>query len=200
MNKGVLKLLARAGLVDEWKVDDAWERTGLLRAPCPVHEGSDNKTSFALKGGYWFCNTLKCHEKYGCKVEGLVVALADRFAEPAIRARDARGNPTYTAARKWLERNAGRVRDELADWAGQTSRGHRGGADRPFSCTGERARSSLRTPSAYFQTRGFDPDTLRSYRIGEPVPGGVFNHLMGRAVVPLLGPRMRRPKFLMTLS
>jgi Toprim-like len=188
MDKGLLYLLARLGLLDKDDVDLAAPGQELVRGPCPVH-GGDNKTAFALRSDAWFCQTAGCHRQYGHTLMGLVVALADRFARPPITVRDRRGNPAYREAKLWVYRNERMLRSEFAQWAAaRTSRGG-GSSLPPFSCPRHVVLDSLVVPSWYFQQRGFSADLLRRYSIGTPVrSGGVFAPYRGSSIVPLFDP------------
>jgi hypothetical protein len=192
MNKGLLYLLARAGLVDEKVVDGAVDGRVLARSTCPIHKGADNPTAFTIKGEFWHCNTHGCSGTYGSKLEGLVVALADSHANPPIRLRDKYGHPNFAASRRWLAKEAGRLKSVFADRPSLHC------SDKPRNkpssawCSRQRALDSLHVPSVYFQTRGFAPDTLRAYAIGDPVSGGAFGHLAGWAIVPLFGSGERK--------
>jgi 5S rRNA maturation endonuclease (ribonuclease M5) len=190
MNKSLLYLLARTGLLDKDRVDHAAEGDALLRAQCPVHQGADNVTSFVVGTDRWFCNTHKCHDAYGGRLEGLVVALADRHAGPRLRPRTDRGLPTFGAALAWLRREAGRLRAVHAEWpsAPTFGSGPVRGRSTPFACTREAAIDSLGGPAWHFLGRGFSPDTLRRHAIADPLRRGVFAHLRGYAVVPLFDP------------
>jgi 5S rRNA maturation endonuclease (ribonuclease M5) len=189
MNKALLYLLARTGLIDQEEVDKALEGQQLLRAACPVHEGADNPTAFVLNTDRWFCNTRECHSTYGGRLEGLVVALADRYGREDLRDGSQGAMPPFRDARAWLKRNAGRLREVFRDWptAKEGGRTRSGGGNHTFSCSRSDVLASLTIPSWYFLQRGFAADTLRRYDIGEARSRhpGVFRGLANRAVVPL---------------
>jgi 5S rRNA maturation endonuclease (ribonuclease M5) len=190
MNKGLLYLLARIGLITDEVVDHAQERQQLLRAVCPAHEGADNPTAFVLRTDYWLCNTHGCHSTYGRNLEGLVVALADRYGSEELRACYQNGLPPFREAKAFLKRNVGRLRETFKDWptAKGASRGRSSPSGNRFSYSRETVLKSLLIPAWYFMfERRFNPDILRAYDIGHPHPRrhGVFVGLRDYAVVPL---------------
>jgi 5S rRNA maturation endonuclease (ribonuclease M5) len=179
MNKALLSLLARTGLISADDVDRAAEGDQLVRCVCPLHDDADNPTAFALKTDYWICNTRHCEKDYGARLEGLVVALADRYGGGRLRFRD---------ARRWLQRNASRLQEEVfSDW--QSTKGHRGPSsgwrNTMFPCSREWVLQNLSVPSWYFRSRGFDLATLRRYDIGDSRQGRLFPGSTTWAVVPL---------------
>jgi 5S rRNA maturation endonuclease (ribonuclease M5) len=189
MNKALLYLLARTGLIEQEEVDKALDGQRLLRAACPVHEGADNPTAFVLTTDGWFCNTRMCHTTYGGRLEGLVVALADRYGREDLRDGYQTGMPPFRDSRAWLKRNAGRLREVFQDLptAKEGGRTRSGGGNHTFSCSRTDVLASLTIPSWYFLQRGFAADTLRRYDIGQARSGSqsVFRWLTNRAVVPL---------------
>ena len=189
MNKSLLYLLANVGLFDRALLDDAQDGQQLLRAVCPVHEGGDNRTAFVLKTDCWHCNTKGCHSTYGGRLEGLVVGLANRYGEKEGLTRDRNGLPQFREARLWVKRNARRLREEFKDWPTAKEGGgfHSRRAEDRFGCPREVMRDALAIPSQYFLRRGFAPDTLLRYDIGNPRSryGGLFRGLRNHAVVPL---------------
>jgi 5S rRNA maturation endonuclease (ribonuclease M5) len=189
MNKSLLYLLANIGLFDRDLLDDAQGGQQLLRAVCPVHEGGDNRTAFVLKTDCWHCNTKGCHSTYGGRLEGLVVGLANRYGEKEGLTRDRNGLPLFREARLWVKRNARRLREVFKDWptAKEGGGSHSRGAEDWLACPREVMRDALAIPSPYFLQRGFAPDTLVRYDIGNPRSwyGGLFPGLRNYAVVPL---------------
>jgi 5S rRNA maturation endonuclease (ribonuclease M5) len=189
MNKSLLSLFARTGLISPDVVDEAVEGAQLVRGVCPIHVGADNPTAFALKTNYWICNTEHCEQDYGPRLEGLVVALAHRYGDKQLRSRRPRELP-FRLALSWLRQNANKLRNEVfADW--ERSVRHHGGAPSGwysrFPCSRLCIIQKMRIPSWYFQSRGFDLETLRTYDIGHPLGGcgHFFGGLATWAIVPM---------------
>jgi 5S rRNA maturation endonuclease (ribonuclease M5) len=180
MNTGLLFLLSRTGLLDESTLQGAAEGQQLMRCVCPVHEDADNPTGFVLKTDCWFCNTAKCHEEYGGRLEGLVVGLAHRYGGQKLRFREAKA---------WLSRNASTLKENVfQEWnvfkhGGRTRSSY---WDKLFPCKRQSVIEALTIPEPwYFQSRGISPETLRRYDIGKPRPKLMFRQQAGWAIVPL---------------
>jgi 5S rRNA maturation endonuclease (ribonuclease M5) len=179
MNKGLLYLLARASLITREVVHEAEEGQHLLRAVCPIHDEADCPSAFVLTTQYWLCNTQKCHETYGGRLEGLVVALAHRYGTfDSV--------PPFREAKKWVSRNTGLLCKMFADWETMKGTGRSWTRHaRPVNYSRETVRTSLHIPSGHFLMRGFSCDVLRRYDIGQPRSRGVFGRLTDYDVVPL---------------
>jgi hypothetical protein len=188
-NKLPLYVLADAGILKKADVESAQDGQ-VFRSACPVHLG-EGETAFVLTMGdnpLWCCHSAKCHETYKGNLDGLIVALADKFAVPPIKERKF-GRPHPAAAFRWLRRNPSQVRDRLkgreaarlARTAGPSS------AASPYSWARDEVVASLNIPSPHFVARGFTEQTLRENCIGTPAAGGLFDkpQLRGWTVVPL---------------
>jgi len=189
MNKRPLYALARAGILDKADVDQAKDGQ-VFRSACPVHLGGD-ETAFALTLGdnvLWCCHSRRCQEVYGGHINGLAIALADKYDDPPVQERQ-NGRPERTAAMKWLERNPSKVRDALKDReaARLTSDDGPGPKVSPYCWTRQKVVDSLVVPSPHFLARGFSAELLKENAIGTPKAGGLFDKpwLRGWAIVPL---------------
>src|SRR5205823_832451 len=121
VNKRLLSLLAKAGLLPPAAAADATEGQVLLRAVCPVHEGADNPSAFVLKSNGWFCNTRQCHSTYGTNLEGLVVGLAHRYGGRQLRFRE---------ALNWVTAHTAKLREVFDGWKVMKHSGWSGAAQR----------------------------------------------------------------------
>ena len=172
--------------------------------PCPVH-GGDNVTALHLytdgysRKGNWFCATHNCQEHFGKDFFGFIRGVLSRKAHAWQETGDAR--VSLDEAQHWicahfdldpkslLDPSAERKRsDEINQWSRRverTSTPPAGKMKREGVWTRQEVRRGLKVPSPYFLSRGFSPELLDRYDIGEPLRANPQSPMFGRAVVPV---------------
>lgn len=158
------------------------EPSGDLVGGCPVH-GGDNRTGFRVyPSGQWRCWTHQCHETFGGDPMGLVWGL--------LVARDG-VDPGYPGAMAYCRKMLGGIPTaegaalEEGRFMSESRRLALAPRPQAYSFPVTQVAARLRTPSPYFVDRGYPPDLLDAFYVGEPLedrPGP----MRGRAVVPLL--------------
>lgn len=158
------------------------EPGGELVGPCPVH-GGDGRTNFRLyPSGFWRCFSHGCHDTFGGDVLGLIWGL--------LVARDG-ADPGFPGALRWCRETLGRLPTaaesavEVGRFLATAERLVAGPKPQPRLFPAAEVAARLDTPSEYFVGRGYPPDLLSAFLVGEPKedrPGP----LRGRAIVPLM--------------
>lgn len=127
-----------------------------LIGPCPIHEG-DNESAFNLTisgkyEGNWFCNTMRCHEQY----------------------------PGFKNLAKELMRKTGQYFPlESLEFKKKDPFQRFWMKDPIIPCL---ERYSTTIPSFFYQKRGFSPEILREFEVGDCFQHGT---MYNRAVFPV---------------
>jgi 5S rRNA maturation endonuclease (ribonuclease M5) len=159
--------------------------------PCPIH-GGDKGNAFHMYydghtvSGNWYCQTRQCHEVFINTPIGFIRGVLSNKQGWV-----AEGDPTvsFRETLRWLEQFLGKdlgyysaeeERDIFLSLSKIWSR-ERPGTE--STVTSEMVRQGLEIPSPYFIERGYSPEVLNKYDIGNCyTPGKEMNQ---RAVVPV---------------
>jgi 5S rRNA maturation endonuclease (ribonuclease M5) len=143
----------------------------LITCPCPIH-GGDNATGFniTISGEYkgsWFCNTRGCHEDY-FGIKGLLTGILESRGKkyyPAIF-KDVFGDcDLFEEDKKVLYC----YQDEFV----------------PTHETENRIDFRTKTPSDYYISRGFSPDVLTLFQVGDYLGSDRQHEMYNRCVFPV---------------
>lgn len=147
---------------------------------CPCHKGSDNRTGFSLYltgyPGTWNCFTRGCHEQYNSDMIGLVWGILSNRNDKFI---------PFPEVLDYCEQNIG-----IADYAEvdcdlvRLSKQLGMTVDKMEALTTkEYVEKTLEIPSPYFLKKGFSPDILKKFSIGDC--WNPQKQMFGRAVCPI---------------
>jgi 5S rRNA maturation endonuclease (ribonuclease M5) len=143
---------------------DYYDQGNLVITSCPVHNGS-YKSSFNLNineysdfFGTWFCNSHKCHERYGRDMVGLTLGLLNRdspttFLEAVTYCQELTNDMKIDI--NYIET------DNIIKFFSKERREDKKMYSR------KAARSRLIIPAEYYiKERGFSPEVLDSFDVG----------------------------------
>jgi hypothetical protein len=190
-----MEFLKEVGLLNAVPATPPGKGKVLARGVCPLHDDADNPHGFLLFADGFACTTSGCHKELGLgsNLEGLVRHLVHRLTGEVMSWRDA-----WDFARE----NLSLVRELVATCNARPA--HESADEPEVTWTKGDLAACLEVPSRYYLKRGFRPDTLEHFGVGDcvrPLPDG--RKLLGWPVVPVLyrqwGPRAgytaRNPKF-----
>lgn len=188
------------------KLDDVLSALGvdlrqtrkIYHGPCPIHEGDNpmglnffrHRDDATGTKWFWKCHTNRCHETFRQTVLGFVWGVLSRqkhgWARPGDRA------ATFGEAIQFLARSVGMDLDnievnpcDLAKMRLSALYGRNSPEARQaeHGVLREKVREHLTIPSRYYQGRGYSPQILDKYDVGEmSVRGHPASH---RVVVPI---------------
>ena len=143
----------------------------MIVCPCPIH-GGDNPTGFniTISGEYkgsWFCNTRDCHSEYA-GIKGLITGI--------LESRDEEYDPGIF---KKIFGDADLFQDDkqvLYCYQDEFIPSESEGIDFDIN---------IKTPSDYYINRGFCPEVLAKFGVGDYCGKDRNNEMFGRAVFPV---------------
>lgn len=165
-----------------------------LYGPCPVHQG-DNPTGWSVfidghsAKGNWMCHTHGCHQYrnvnqsgFGNTMLGLVHGILSVKNPKA----------TLTDAGNWLKSflkidasfKINPADQERREWLRQAATFYKSSTDHKNIASLAQARKNLIIPSPYFVKRGFSPEILDLYSVGDCMTKG--KEMYYRAVAPIV--------------
>src|SRR5690606_26148994 len=167
-----------------------------LVCTCPIH-GGDNRSAFNIYldgediGGYWLCFTHGCHTQFKRNAIGLIQGILSHQNENWCESGDRRFpfNKTIEFLLKelnvtWEKLDSNPEAFEKAKFITSTRRlNKRVEQGKLQGISREKVRASLKIPSPYFIKRGFSPEILDEFDIGDCVKTG--RPMSGRAVCPV---------------
>jgi hypothetical protein len=177
----------------ELAIDVRWDGVA-WRGPCPVH-GGDNPGGLLLytgghsAPGFWRCHTRRCQEQFPANLAGFVqgvLSAQKRWKGPGDRKVPFREAVEWACkalkVRFWdLEAEPAELeRARFSAVLGTLGKRPAGLPATPRSAFAPR----LNCPSPYFLGRGFRPETLEHFGVGDASAGPGL--LSGRAVAPVL--------------
>lgn len=166
---------------------------------CPCHQG-DNKSSFNLYHGLsgdttlvnWKCRTRHCEKCFNINLIGLVRGVLSRQRYRWEREGDQ--SLSFADTLKWIFKFLEirpqdikidvleeKKRKFVNDWLTTTANT---GKSEAIGVTRDKIRSKLIIPSPYFIKRGFSPEILDKYDVGEPI-AAAGKEMSGRSVIPV---------------
>lgn len=160
-----------------------------LVMPCPVH-GGDNPTGCRAYTnaamGYWQCHTRSCHKIFRDDTFGLVRGILSRQRKSWNAQGDRMANLTETG--DFIRRVLG-IEGDGPDMVVDQSRREFVAQTRRLTVEEEVegkwsrqiVRSRMKVPSSFFIKRGFSPEVLERFDVGDTQTGP----FAGRAVVPV---------------
>jgi 5S rRNA maturation endonuclease (ribonuclease M5) len=173
----LLKFLKEVGLLNAVPESPPGKGKVLARGVCPLHEDADNPHGFLLYADGFACTTVGCHKErgLGSNLEGLVRHLAHRLTGDEMTWHDA-----WAFARK----NVSQVRELVATCKARPA--NTSSDEQEAFWTADEVVACLEVPSRYYLKRGFRPETLEHFGVGDcvrPLPDG--RNLLGWPVVPV---------------
>lgn len=180
-------------ILDELEVE-YFKNGKKLCGPCPVHEG-DNPSGWSVfidghsAKGNWMCHTHGCHQYrnvnqngFGNTMLGLVHGILS-VKNPKTTLTDA-GNwlKTFLKIDQTFKINPADV--ERREWLRQAATFFKSTTAHKNIATLAQARKNLIIPSPYFVKRGYSPEILDLYSVGDCMTKG--KEMYYRAVAPIL--------------
>lgn len=166
------------------KLDMKCEKFGdNIYSICPVHESSDNPRAFSFseKRGIWKCWTRDCQQEFRNDIFGLIAgALSNRSGKRA----------EFKDVLSWINKE---FKLNINDQIDQEQKEETTDFDNLISIINSTVNIpqhkyidlnlSIKTPSEYFISRGFKPDTLNYFGVGDCIDKG--SKLYNRALIPI---------------
>ena len=143
----------------------------MIVCSCPVH-GGDNPTAFniTISGEYkgsWFCNTRDCHSDYA-GIKGLITGILENRGEtydPSMFKKIFGDGDLFEESNEVLYC----YQDEFV----------------PSESEDMILDMKLKIPSEYYIKRGFSPDVLKKFEVGEFIGNDRNHEMFGRTVFPV---------------
>lgn len=156
---------------------------------CPIHEGSDNPVglSISLEKQVWRCWTRSCHDHYSCNIWGFVKGMldTDSFSEAlkyVCKLYDVNG-ASKEDGRNTNIPNASRDDNDFSLLVSQVAK-RKQVIERNGKLEYVARPKTDRTPSPYFISRGFNPETLEFFGVRD-VPRDTKGVLRHRSIIPI---------------
>jgi 5S rRNA maturation endonuclease (ribonuclease M5) len=163
--------------------------------PCPIHDGTGEKNPWNLYHtgdiyrGNWKCRSHGCEQIFKKTVIGFIRGLLSKKEHKWSQNGDptVSFNDTLNWISKWLKKDLKDIKVDLKQMEKRRFIANVGwlnkADEKPLNINRADIRASLSLPSAYFKSRGFTPEILDKYDIGDCRNLG--KEMSHRAVVPI---------------
>ena len=177
-----------------------YHNSKMFFGPCPVHGGDNvNALNVYPEGdtlpGFWKCRTRSCHQTFKPTIIGFVRGVLSHqkhgwTADDTTTLRTVSWRNAVDWCCSFLNADIRSIKVDYAamdrmQFASGVSRLTQGPLSEPMGVNREVVRSFLEVPSPYFLSRGFLPETLEKFVVGDYGP--TDRPLSNRAVVPVFG-------------
>ena len=152
-----------------------------LTGRCPCHDGADNRTAFSLMldgyPGTWTCFTRACQETYYADLIGLVWGILSKRSGKFVK---------FPDVLDYCEQNIGTSPSETNteyDFLSLSKKLETKKEEKLVLSKRSYVEETLEIPSPYYLKKGFSPDILKKFAIGDC--WNPQKQMFGRAVCPV---------------